>query len=1384
MEWPGGGKPAGGAEGSSAAALPRQMGKYTLVRKLGQGGMGSVFLATDTTLKRSVALKLLSPEKAENPTLKKRFQAEAQAAACLKHDNIVAIYETGEIDGTLFLALEYVDGNDTANLVLRRGTLPIKRSIEVVRQVALALQHAGTHRLVHRDIKPGNILIRRDGVVKLADLGLARVIDANLDTSITRTGTTVGTIDYISPEQARSSKLADGRSDLYSLGCTWYFLLTGEPPFGDGDVTNKLQAHATRAFPNPRDKNPQVPEGLVAVMRRLTEKDPDRRYQSAAELLEDLDVIQHGGEQLSRAILQEDSGEPDSGNVEALEDEARPRRKQRPTKPVTTRDLPRGDRKPLLPDREPQGSELSSAVKKYGVLGGGVAAAIAAVVWLASQLAGGGGDGSERNLGKELANAAKREVQETRIGGQGAAAGPVIGPAQGAGDPAANNRQIGEAAGVPSDMAPGQISTPGEGDGGNQQIGGAGQPAEGVAAPGTIGGPGGGTAGGPRVQADLAALPKWVAAPVAGATTPRPTLIVDVRKGGGESHATLNAALRAVTGAGARIELRGPGPHVLKADVLRDAGRVTLVASDRAEMPLVVLQPPDAGAVHAFLTCVNTTLELDGVHLAADVTGYQTQPSDALVHVVGGDLIVRDASLSARGLPVTGMAALRLGGTVAGDPAPATPRGTSGTPSPTTPPGGSGRGGVVRGGQPVGGQPAGQVPGGGVAGEAAGECGPRLLVQRTVIRGANLAAVRWELSCGAVVIHDSLLLSGQAAALQGLSGADTPGPNAAGSGSSSGSGGGVQVTLAGVTLVSEASACEWLLPEGDAPAGEWLIHNSLVTTPAGERPTPAEPPVLWRVGGLAGEPGEALGPTGRLRCRLQNSVLAGWQGLVGPEAGAGGEPWVKTAGEWSAVWKETGVSERSFPKGGWPSEPTGDVWRAPVASWNRDLAKGYRVEAAGGGGPGCDVTRLSLAGLGALDVVQVLSARPTAPDRLTAWGGVTQTLTVDVTKEDLGKVLAERTLAAGTTVVVRGAGVCGTSPVVLQNKRVRMVFEQQAGRPLVLTPKAGGNVSQPLFVVEGGVLRLERGAILAAAPGSRAALPPWLILARNADVVVTGCRLQGLANQSETVAAGLIRMERPAGSAAGDAPANWLQVTDSLLLGGAKGVEADARRTVVQLENSVLCVAGTALSMNIADGDTRIAGVVDLRHCTLSAGETYVRVTPGVLSRPAIDPLQFYVDRCVLGPRVPAVGGPGSGTVLELPKAGWEGAQVTWWENSTGYAPDVASYARVPGEERVPDDPPGDWSARWGAERCRAMLTGEGGVLLRKELPGRWIDLVRIEVGAFELHANSRAATWDGGAAAIGARIAQLRIPSTELTAPPARPGGVGPTTTPRQPGF
>jgi len=269
----------------------KQLGRYEVQKKLGQGGMGTVYLALDPSLNRLVALKILPPEKAENAILVKRFKAEGQAAAQLTHDNIVRVYESGEADGLNYIAMEYVEGTDVQRLIKKRNRIPIRRSTEIITQVARALEHASQASIVHRDIKPSNLLITQSGVVKLTDLGLARIVDDTEETSITRAGTTVGTVDYMSPEQARSSKAADIRSDLYSLGCTWYHMLTGSPPYPEGSVTNKLHAHAVAPIPDPRDLNESVPEAIVGVIARMMAKKPEDRYQSVAELLEDLEAV-------------------------------------------------------------------------------------------------------------------------------------------------------------------------------------------------------------------------------------------------------------------------------------------------------------------------------------------------------------------------------------------------------------------------------------------------------------------------------------------------------------------------------------------------------------------------------------------------------------------------------------------------------------------------------------------------------------------------------------------------------------------------------------------------------------------------------------------------------------------------------------------------------------------------------------------------------------------------------------------------------------------------------------------------------------------------------------------------------------------------------------
>jgi serine/threonine-protein kinase len=268
----------------------QRIGKYEISRRLGVGGMGAVYLAVDSDLKRTVALKVLPRDRASNPILVRRFKSEGQAAALLHHKNIVSVYEAGQADGYLFLALEYVEGVDLLEWVQKRGPIPIKRSVEIMRQAAAALQHAYERNIVHRDIKPSNLMISRDGTVKLTDMGLARSIDETLDTTITRDGTTVGTVDYMAPEQASNSKAADIRSDIYSLGCTWFHLLTGAPPYAQGSVTNKIAAHISGPIPDPRLLNPKIPEAVVAVIHRMMAKKKDQRYQTPAELIDDLNT--------------------------------------------------------------------------------------------------------------------------------------------------------------------------------------------------------------------------------------------------------------------------------------------------------------------------------------------------------------------------------------------------------------------------------------------------------------------------------------------------------------------------------------------------------------------------------------------------------------------------------------------------------------------------------------------------------------------------------------------------------------------------------------------------------------------------------------------------------------------------------------------------------------------------------------------------------------------------------------------------------------------------------------------------------------------------------------------------------------------------------------
>jgi WD40 repeat protein/tRNA A-37 threonylcarbamoyl transferase component Bud32 len=267
-------------------ALPLVLGSYVLLDRLGEGGMGTVFKARHRRLGRVVALKLIRKERVSDEAAVRRFRREIEATAQLEHPNVVRAFDADEASGAHFFTMELVEGADLGAVVKRRGPLPVAEAVDCARQAALGLQHAFEKGLVHRDVKPSNILVTSGGTVKLLDLGLARLAapaDGHTTSMLTEDGAVMGTPDFIAPEQALSSHKVDIRADLYSLGCALYYLLTGQPPFPGGTLAEKLVKHQL-ARPRPvRELRPDVPPALAAVLDRLMAKRPEDRYATPAE---------------------------------------------------------------------------------------------------------------------------------------------------------------------------------------------------------------------------------------------------------------------------------------------------------------------------------------------------------------------------------------------------------------------------------------------------------------------------------------------------------------------------------------------------------------------------------------------------------------------------------------------------------------------------------------------------------------------------------------------------------------------------------------------------------------------------------------------------------------------------------------------------------------------------------------------------------------------------------------------------------------------------------------------------------------------------------------------------------------------------------------------
>jgi len=301
--------------------------KYRLLALLGSGGMSNVYLAEHVLMRRRVAIKVLPKSRINDSSYLQRFHREARAAASLDHRNIVRAYDVDNEGDNHFLVMEYVEGKDLQRMVAERGPLEYAVAADYIRQAAVGLAHAHQAGLIHRDIKPANLLVDQNNVVKVLDLGLARFTgEDKASLTVAYDENVLGTADYLAPEQALDSHGVDARADIYSLGCTLYYVLTGHPPFPEGTLPQRLLAHQKQAPSSIFDDRPDAPSDLVDICLKMMAKKPSARFQSAAEVAEALGnwLRDHGYSVGSAVGSGTGSGVAGTGRVTAVVAEAKP----------------------------------------------------------------------------------------------------------------------------------------------------------------------------------------------------------------------------------------------------------------------------------------------------------------------------------------------------------------------------------------------------------------------------------------------------------------------------------------------------------------------------------------------------------------------------------------------------------------------------------------------------------------------------------------------------------------------------------------------------------------------------------------------------------------------------------------------------------------------------------------------------------------------------------------------------------------------------------------------------------------------------------------------------------------------------------------------------
>lgn len=357
----------------------KKLGQYRILRKLGEGGMGAVYLCEDTLMHRKVAVKVLPKKYTDDPQYLVRFRREAKAAGNLNHRNICAAFSVGEEGGNHYYVMEYLRGKSLGQKLERERRLTWEKAVDYVRQTAEGLGYAHKHGFVHRDIKPDNLVLTDEDVIKILDLGLAKDLDAGDSAHLTQSGLVLGTPHYISPEQARGESNVDGRADIYSLGTTFFHLLTGDTPFNGDNAPSIMMQHITEEMPDPRKVCGDIPEEVVQILQRMTAKEPNDRYSGCADLVRDLERA-CDGEPLSNRTATVGGGSAISRGKRTTRQNIVPvprrmagRRTTGPREPVELRTGNRSSsRLRMAPAKRPRSATGSPAISPMALVGGAV----------------------------------------------------------------------------------------------------------------------------------------------------------------------------------------------------------------------------------------------------------------------------------------------------------------------------------------------------------------------------------------------------------------------------------------------------------------------------------------------------------------------------------------------------------------------------------------------------------------------------------------------------------------------------------------------------------------------------------------------------------------------------------------------------------------------------------------------------------------------------------------------------------------------------------------------------------------------------------------------------------------------------------------------------